>query len=193
MGRLSALAILVAASVTIANSQTEKPLNHLDTEYDRNMFRFELIPGRCDPDKPVEECESKLRSFRVGDDMAFQLLVTNMSIKPVTVPMRDTLLMNHPELYRDGQLVPYQAALAAKLDTGGIFPVARMDFAYLEPNKRRKLETIWLKYWYDPLQIGHYQLTVQHRFFGVDQWIDCEPITFEVQSKDHPRLNRKRG
>lgn len=179
-----ALAIFTLSQEITANSQTEKPVNHLSVEYDASSFRLELVPGQCDPEKPLEDCEIILRA---GDDISFQLLVTNISIQPVTVPMRNTLLMNRPELYRDGQLVPYRAGLSEKLERGANFPGARKDLAYLESNKRRMLESIWLKYWYDQLQPGHYQLTVKHRFFGTDQWMETEPITFDVQPRKRLR------
>src|SRR6266436_1447278 len=171
--KLLFLAMLIAANPVAAVLQTDRPLNHLRTEYDRNMFHFELIPGGCDP-KTLVGCDFKLKTFHVGDDLDFQLLITNLSIEAVTVPVRSTMVMNRPELYRDGQLVPFRDGLAEKLETQGIDLAGRMDFAYLEPSKRQKLETIWLKYWYDPFRRGHYKLTVKHRFFGIDEWIESE-------------------
>jgi len=37
-----------------------------------------------------------------------------------------------------------------------------------------------LRDWYEPLEPGHYQLSIKHRFEIGQDWIESEVLTFEV-------------
>jgi hypothetical protein len=125
--------------------------------------------------------------FKRGSRIVFGLLMTNTSSVSLRVVVGHPLKQNRPQLFKDGQVIPYRdetnKILIALEDSQISLPrrTTRVVDVLLEPNKPAMPEQIDMAEWYDPLQAGHYQLNLEHRFgIGQETWINCSPITFEV-------------
>ncbi|MDX6710049.1 MAG: hypothetical protein QOH96_1065 [Blastocatellia bacterium] len=120
--------------------------------------------------------------FKAGDKFIFDLVVTNISYLPVRVMIFDTDVQNRPQLLMGGQVLSYREEIEKILKAGGdgYGEMLRMDSIVLAPNESRKAETVILNDWYNSLEPGHYQLTVQHRFDEGDNWIASPSCVFEV-------------
>lgn len=112
------------------------------------------------------------------------MLALNTSLEPVAVAILDKYVQNRPELLRDGQIVPYREGLNKLLEAKEKDPfIVLPQVVKLNPNEQKFIGYIYLDDWYEPLQPGHYQLSLKHRFEPGQGWIESSSITFEVVSK----------
>ena len=107
--------------------------------------------------------EKVAERYKAGAKIYFRLLITNASNEPMVIPIGDRYYYRL-QLLRDGDLIPYRKDVAELVqardkDLGSI----RTRPADLEANQTFA-DNIELSDWYEPLQPGHYQLTVQRRF-----------------------------
>jgi hypothetical protein len=120
--------------------------------------------------------------FKAGDKFIFDLVVKNISHVPVRVMSFDTYVQNRPQLLMGGHVLSYREEIekAVKASEHGTGEMLRLANIVLAPNESGSAETVILNDWYDPLEPGHYQLTVQHRFDEGDKWIASPSCVFEV-------------
>jgi len=120
--------------------------------------------------------------FKAGDKFIFDLVVTNISHVPVRVMIFDTYVQNRPQLLMGGQVLSYREEIekVVKASEHGTGEMLRLANIVLAPNESGSAETVILNDWYHPLEPGHYQLTVQHRFDEGDKWIATPSYSFEV-------------
>jgi hypothetical protein len=127
--------------------------------------------------------EKVLKPFKPGSNITFELMGTNTSILPLVVYGWNTISQNRPMLFRDGQEVPYRKGLAESLKRTEKEPmeVIHLVTTRLEPNQPKLIEKLDLGNWYEPLAVGHFQLTVRHRFVDSGKWVESTSITFELE------------
>ena len=147
--------------------------------------------------RPLELGENPERlkdPYKEGDRIYFRLLITNNSIEKVNFARVDLYQEQRPDLSRDGDPVPYRKRISELLvqkdrDIMG----RRVSEVTLQPGETTE-EFIDLADWYEPLQPGHYQLTVRRRFIWGGDWIESPGITFEVEPKrDRANKESKHG
>lgn len=130
------------------------------------------------------------RSYRVGDWMDFQLLITQslsepMIIEQMLVPYDNTRV----ELFKDGDIVPYSKQAQENVDRSERSPSeGSAKPAQLQPGRQYKFMRIRLKDWYEPLGSGHYQVSVRRRFAWDGEWVQSSSVTFDVQPETSPSL-----
>jgi hypothetical protein len=109
--------------------------------------------------------------------------IVNNSDQPLKVSVVEAFYGNHPQLFKDGVLIPYrpeaEALLKSKEENPSQIQIAN-DF-FLDPGTRQVLHGISLKDWYGQLSPGIYRLTDRRRFEIDGPWTeDSEPIFFTV-------------
>lgn len=123
-----------------------------------------------------------LRTFKKDDKFFFRLQMTNTSISRVVVSIIDPYYQNRPQLFRDGQLVPYRKQTAELIKHREKEPSQRhRGVIRLEPNETKEVVYIDLATWYDQLEPGHYQLSAKYRFEPGQDWVESSVVTFEVE------------
>jgi hypothetical protein len=147
--------------------------------------------------RPLELGENPERlkdPYKEGDRIYFRLLITNNSIEKVSFARVDFYQEQRPDLSRDGDPVPYRKRISELLvqkdrDIMG----RRVSEVTLQAGETTE-EFIDLADWYEPLQSGHYQLTLRRRFIWGGDWIESPAITFEVEPKrDRANKESKHG
>ena len=125
--------------------------------------------------------------YQVGASMYFQLLVSQSLFENVIVLSQRPHYEYRPELSRDGELVPYSKNAQKAVDkadreapSGSEIPV------HLVPGREYDWSTVKLDDWYDQLAPGHYQLSVRQRFVWDGDWVESNPVIFEVEPRNPP-------
>jgi hypothetical protein len=89
-----------------------------------------------------------------------------------------------PELIGNGETVPYakKAVGNVKRAEGGPPPGSGAPVT-LEPGREIQANHIRLDDWYESLPPGEYKLTVRRRFAWDGDWVESNPVYFEVQPR----------
>ena len=124
-------------------------------------------------------------AHRVGDTLSFRVSVSHS--------LSETLSweggLSHyfefsPELYKDGDLIDFSEAAKVRVETAKGDPFGfRSIPRTLRPNQPYEWMGLNLSDWYKPLGLGHYQLTLRQRFVWDGDWVESNPIIFEVVSR----------
>jgi hypothetical protein len=133
--------------------------------------------------RPAAGDEKLSGPFKPGSNIMFDLMGTNTTILPLIVHGWDTYIQNRLLLFRDGQEVPYRNGLDEILKSKDKEPmeVTHLRITRLPPGKPTAIEKIELNTWYEPLAVGHYQLSLKHRFAQGRKWVESTSVTFEVE------------
>jgi hypothetical protein len=133
-------------------------------------------------------------SYRVGQQIPVTITMTNTSDQPVQVCVSGTLYQDRPNLSRDGRALTYvddqlQALRASKMDK----PCLELDQPEpitVQPKQSRVVDWFILvddasptgaMAWYDRLQPGKYDLSIQRRLSCCDgPMVESNKISFEV-------------
>jgi len=131
-----------------------------------------------------EDSEVLRAPYPTGAKIYFRVQATNTSLQKVTLFIIDTYFQDRPELFRDGQIVPYKKGVDDLLRAKDKQPFTRLvESVNVDPNDSKVIGYLYLNIWYGRLQPGHYQLSLKHRFELGQDWIESSSITFEVVSK----------
>ena len=146
------------------------------------LVEVELLPRNLE----LNENPEVLRApYTTKSNIYFRLQATNRSLQKVTLLIIDSYVQDRPELFRDGQIVPYKKGVDELLHAKDKDPFRKLvENVRLDPNESKGIGFIYLNDWYERLQLGHYQLSVKHRFEPGQDWIDSSSITFEVAPKN---------
>ena len=146
------------------------------------LVELELLPRNLE----LNENPEVLRApYATKSKIYFRLQATNRSLQKVTLLIIDSYVQDRPELFRDGQIVPYKKGVDELLRAKDKDPFRKLvQDVRLDPNESKGIGFIYLNDWYERLQSGHYQLSVKHRFEPGQDWIDSSSITFEVVRKN---------
>ncbi|HEY2972352.1 MAG TPA: hypothetical protein VGJ48_07560 [Pyrinomonadaceae bacterium] len=123
------------------------------------------------------------------DWIDFQLMIGHSFSEPLVIwQMLDPYYDLRPELFKDGDLLPYSKQAQENAD--------RKEKAAAEgsgapsrllPGREYEWQRVNLEDWYEPLGPGHYQLTVRRRFVWDGEWIQSNPVTFDVEPGKPPK------
>jgi len=133
--------------------------------------------------------------FKVGDAILVTLAMTNTATDPQNVCVSSNLYQNLPRLTRDGQLVPIMKW------TSSVQQIAKHDDTcedinlpekiVLDPKAQKTVDWFVLvdstvptgaEAWYDSLQPGNYELSVQRRLDCCKgPMLESNKITFTVE------------
>jgi len=131
-----------------------------------------------------EDPEVLRAPYPTGAKIYFRLQATNTSLQKVTLFIIDTYFQDRPELFRDGQIVPYKEGMEELLRAKDKDSFTKLvESVNVDPNDSKVIGYLYLNNWYGRLQPGHYQLSLKHRFEPGQDWIESSSITFEVVSK----------
>ena len=179
------LAVTLLCSV-ISISQEKSALTQgqrvvLDTP---DVISLELIPLITRRGRGGSGPEKLSGPFKPRSKIGFAILAANTSITPLEVLSWDTYSQNRPRLFRDGQEVPYREGIMDLLkgkDKEAASELGHLFVIRLKPNEPKVLENIDLSLWYESLDLGHYDLSVQHRFVQGGKLVGSSSIVFEVE------------
>jgi hypothetical protein len=135
--------------------------------------------------EPVSNCEDE-ESKKIADcykarsKIVLNLLMTNTSSESITFSISSPYWPNNPQLFRDGELVPYRKDVGPIVGQPPTFLYRKISVE-LEPGKTKVGDTISLDQWYEPLEPDHYQLDIKYRFLPDGGWTNTASTTFEVE------------
>jgi hypothetical protein len=146
---------------------------------DISEVRLRMVPINLRPGPKHEP-------YHVCDKPLFKILVTNNSNSEIRVLMFDTYYQNRPQLYKDGELIPYRRGIAKLVESRERDPGAiSMHGFILEHAATAELDALKLTDWYEPLLPGSYKLINRHRFAIGGAWsIDSESLLFELLEQE---------
>ncbi len=123
------------------------------------------------------------QEFRTGEPIRVALIITNRSTEILVMDKGDRFFHYRPRLFKDGREVEYLEGVKKSIDSkdkygpNGLSPVIAVT---LEPNKQTTVEYVDLAKWYGPLEAGHYELTLGHRFHHKGPHVQSNTTTFDV-------------
>jgi hypothetical protein len=132
--------------------------------------------------------------YRVGQRIPVVITMSDTRSDPVPVCVSGTLYQDQPKLLKDGQPVPFMKAQREMLQTVYADKTcATLDLPepiMLKPNEPTMVDWFVLAEgttergdlsWYEPLQVGKYELSIRRRFDCCDgPTVESNKINFEV-------------
>src|SRR6266550_2903408 len=190
-GAILALALSVSAQGTIDKYGVYHPT---EEEIAANKRRSELLKHptfttlrlvSTRRSGPHAEPSTTPSPYLVGDYTHFQLLITQyLSEEIVLSNYMSSYYDCRPELYKDGEILPYSKQAQERVERPDRQVVSGSVMAVrLVPGRERLWTDIDMDDWYEPLGPGHYQLSVRKRFTGDGDWVQSNPVTFDVQAR----------
>jgi len=141
-------------------------------------------------DSPSEEPSTTPSPYTANQWMNFQLFITQDSTEKLVLTSSSGGVYGayRPELIRDGDIIPYSQDAATSIEKSEREPPnGSTRSRALEPSHEYSLGLVALDSWYDsPLKPGHYQLTVRKRFTQDGDWVESNPVTFDVVPRKAP-------
>jgi hypothetical protein len=135
------------------------------------------------------------RSYRFGQQIPVAINLTNMAAEPIYSCLSSDFYQDLPKLVRNGQVLPYtnwQTYLMHSAEKNQTCLNDDLpDRALLLPNKSTLVDALIVVddssdptgalAWYDQLQPGHYELSIQRRFGCCDgPMVESNTIDFDV-------------
>jgi hypothetical protein len=125
--------------------------------------------------------EGRVTRFKVGDEMSFEVSVTNRLNEPIMIILPETYENFRPQMFKDGEPMPYADKATQALESRKIIRVTtNMMSATLEPSQTRRFGYFNLNAWYEPLKPGSYQLLLKYSLERGMKWVELPPVDFEV-------------
>ncbi|HYX30151.1 MAG TPA: hypothetical protein VE863_16535 [Pyrinomonadaceae bacterium] len=137
-------------------------------------------------DRLKEEPSTTPLPYTFGQRIHFELFLTQNSSEDITVMSSWWPYSKYrPELVRDGDLVSYTKETEKLIAGSGKDRwTGSMNISTLAPGHEYLSDYVDLEDWYEtPLPVGHYQLTVRKRFTLTGDWVESNPVTFDVVSR----------
>ncbi|HEX7722504.1 MAG TPA: hypothetical protein VF397_10125 [Pyrinomonadaceae bacterium] len=135
-------------------------------------------------DSPSEEPSTTPSPYTIDQAVSFQLFITQNSTESLVLTSSSGSFYRQYRLnlVRDGDVIPYSREaqhLIEIAERDSLSGSARSKT--LEPGREHSLGLFQVDSWYDsPLKPGHYQLTVRKRFTLDGDWVESNPVTFDV-------------
>jgi hypothetical protein len=163
----------------------QEPIEKKDSHYvisNPEVVKLEVLPRTLEMGENSSVFE---KPYTQGDRLYFRLRMTNTSMMPVEVPVGDPYAQDRPVLYKDGDVVAYRKQVSDLVEVREtqISEHARGWIAQLKSNESKILQRFNLYDWYEDLGLGHYQLSVKHRFQPGQSWYESSSITFDIVAK----------
>ena len=135
-------------------------------------------------DVPNENPSTTPSPYTTDEYIVFQLFITQNATETLASASYASSLyaQYRPTLIRDGDEVTYSSEAQRKIDqTAHGRTSGSVKSTFLEPGRERSLGRFNLDAWYDwPFKPGHYQLTFKRRFASDGDWVESNPVTFDV-------------
>ena len=124
--------------------------------------------------------------YKVGDLISLRLLITQGSLDSIVLTnFMIPYYEYRPKLIKDGEVLAYSKTAQGRVDrTQREAPNGSTTFGTLLPWREYLWDTVDLKEWYDPLSPGDYQLTVSKNFTKDGDWVESNPVFFQVQPRN---------
>jgi hypothetical protein len=123
------------------------------------------------------------KSYKAGDNICIRLVFTNTSDERVFYTLSDSLMRTRPQLYKEGNLVPYRRKVSEFIERGEKSYVSMRSIPVgLEPNEFKSV-LLSLGDWYQPLPEGHYRLVIKRQFIAGGEWAEAPAVEFSVEPK----------
>ncbi|MGI8655111.1 MAG: hypothetical protein ACR2LC_07825 [Pyrinomonadaceae bacterium] len=183
MGNFLALIIVLLVGTTafgqgvVKSSQLERQNAAIEQERDQQeqSIRVTLSTAAGSILKPKQH-------FKVGERVNILVNMTNTGTELVGVATTSQYFEHRLHLTRDGQVEPYSKKANDKLQAEGDSPTigVRVIETALPPNQPTTVTVIHLSDWYEPLALGKYELTMQHRL--TKKWLPqgSNTVKFEI-------------
>jgi hypothetical protein len=114
--------------------------------------------------------------------MSFELTMTNRTNETLSILFTDQYVHFRPRLLKDDIPVQYRKEIRqAVQDTEKHFRLMGSSVGFpLLPDIPYQFGYLVLKDWYEPLEPGHYELTLKHRFGTKRRPVESNTAAFEV-------------
>jgi len=148
------------------------------------LIRMRLLWYPKDPTQ--EQPTDTPPPIETGNFMDFRLIVSHTYPEHLVYwQFVDPYLDVRPELLKDGDIVSYTKVANENVErtensvgTGSGAP------SELLPGKEYEWSSVRLEEWYKPLGPGRYQLTIRRRFAWDGDWLESNPVIFEILPKE---------
>lgn len=142
-------------------------------------------------DIPNEGSSATPSSYTEDQWMNFQLFITQNSSENLMIGDSGGIYYQYrPKLIRDGDVVAYSKEAQAQVERAereGVPRYGSSSSRTLVPGRESRAYLVSLDSWYEsPLRPGHYELTVRKRFAWNGDWVESNPVTFDVMPKKTP-------
>ena len=131
---------------------------------------------------PREEPSTTPSPYTVDQWINFQLFMSQSLSETLTI--WETVWPYdkfRPELYRDGDILSYSKNAQKEVDIADSQPPSGSGAPnQLIPGREYDWGQMKMDDWYEPLRPGHYQLIVRKRFVSDGDWVESNPVTFDV-------------
>lgn len=130
-----------------------------------------------------EEPSTTPSPYTVGQRIHFELFLTQNSSEDIVLPSSAWPYREYrPHLIRDGDIVPYTKAAQDEVEKSEKEALSgSAGLSTIRPGREILSNYVHLEDWYEsPLKPGHYQLIVRKRFTRNGDWIESNPVTFDV-------------
>lgn len=143
-----------------------------------HFFRLQLIRAWVE----LGESEKLAKiPYKVGDRIAFHLSISHELTEPIDITITDIYDQIRPQLFWDGQLVPYKKNVTELVEIKDKeYQVFREKPVRLVSGKSHRMEVIDLADWYKKPEPGHYVLSARRRFVWGGGWAESDAVAFEV-------------
>ena len=132
---------------------------------------------------PPEEPSTTPTPYTVDEWLHFDLFLTQNSAEEVVIRSSWWPYGEYrPELIRDGDPVPFSKKAQQLIDRSEIDRwTGSGTISTFVPGRESSCDYVKLEDWYEsPLPVGHYQLIVRKRFTLSGDWVESNPVTFDV-------------
>jgi hypothetical protein len=161
----------------ITPEMAEKARRRTERLRDPSFIKLEIeLVSNCQDEeaKKIADC------YKAHGKVVLNLLMTNTSSESITFGISSPYWPKNPQLFRDGELVPYRKDVAGIVDKPSPSIIRKISVD-LEPGKTKAGDIISLDTWYEPLEPGHYQLDIKYRFLPDGGWTNTASTAFEVE------------
>lgn len=118
--------------------------------------------------------------YRANESVIIRVGATNTSNETLIVTLKDVYQHYFPRLRKDGLLVPYSEKAKERLADTTEPLRSRVWGVKIEPQAEQRLALLLLSSWFDKLEPGVYQLTLQFALHRKDHKVETHPIMFEI-------------
>jgi hypothetical protein len=168
--------MLLCPTLLMFGGQIRLPNTSLGPSQDVSCLKIEMRPSGS-----KEEAAEK--TYRVGSKVYMRVIARNDTDQRVRIIVVDTHYQNRPQLFKEGELVPYREQVKKLVHAKDNDPefIRPGSVVFLEPYSSKDLEELNLSDWYDSLKPGLYRLINRHRFDLDGPWTaDSAPLLFQV-------------
>ena len=135
-----------------------------------------LVPDGSKPPRQVQ-------NYRLGYDEGVAVEMINDSNQRIQVIVIDRYYGHRPQLFKDGDLIPYKPEVAKLIESKDKEPrlIEVTPNLFLDSRTTSRVDGFSLKQWYGPLTPGIYRLTDRRRFEIDGPWTkDSGELIFEI-------------